>query len=90
MVRYTSALLFWGNSYVSALDNTARQYLHNGRGFMMKKADCWLSFSGALEQYLRARACAQNGTAGWKQAPEEMRVAAEHMDALTGSTPDEG
>lgn len=50
----------------------------------MKREDCRMTFSEALEQYLQARECWQNRTAGWKEASEAMKEAAEHMDALTG------
>jgi hypothetical protein len=51
----------------------------------MKREDCWRTFSEALIQFLSARDCLLNRTAGWKQAEEQMREAAEHMDALTGN-----
>jgi hypothetical protein len=52
----------------------------------MERADCWMGFTEALEQYLGARAekvDAPFGCQRWEQACEEMKVAAEHMDALT-------
>lgn len=48
----------------------------------MKRSECWMTFSEALEKYLSARDCAINRTAGWKDALDDMERAAEHMDAL--------
>ena len=52
----------------------------------MKKEDCWMTFSDALEEYLGARDEKLNSkpdTRAWKDACARMDVAKEHMDALT-------
>lgn len=57
----------------------------------MKREDCWMSFSEALEKYLMARAAVAHFGPGHNRecAKEDMREAAEHMDALT-SLPERG
>lgn len=55
----------------------------------MKKEDCWMSFSEALETYLTARDCLANKSAGWKDALMEMNAAAIQLDALVGGLYDE-
>lgn len=51
----------------------------------MKREDCWLTFSEALEQYLESREAVRHFGEGYNQtqALEDMQTAAEHMDALT-------
>lgn len=51
----------------------------------MKRAECWMTFSQALEQYLNAREGFRAKAAGWQECPDIMREAAEHMDALTST-----
>ena len=52
----------------------------------MRREQCWMTFSQALEQYLDARERkdhhGQNGRS-WQRALADMQEAAEHMDALT-------
>lgn len=53
-----------------------------------KKEDCWMSFSEALDQYMRARTeMGHFGTGGinWTNAKERLDEAKDHMDALTDS-----
>lgn len=52
----------------------------------MKREECWMTFSEALEKYLRARDSLQLYGEGRNrdEALETMQEAAEHMDALTG------
>jgi hypothetical protein len=51
----------------------------------MNREDCYMTFSEALESYLQARACVAHFGEGHNRrcAQEDMRIAAEHMDALT-------
>lgn len=51
----------------------------------MKRDECWMTFSEALERYLDARDAAKHFGYGVNRTPalEEMKEAAEHMDALT-------
>ena len=55
----------------------------------MKREDCWMTFSEALERYLTKREEARHFGAGRNReaALQDMQDAAEHMDALT-SLPD--
>lgn len=53
----------------------------------MKREDCWMNFSEALEDYLDARdnnATAPVGCKRWIDNTERMDVAKAHMNALTG------
>lgn len=57
----------------------------------MKREDCWMTFSEALEQYLSNREAKNTTTVGsqnWRHYDSEMREAAEHLDAYT-SLPDD-
>lgn len=51
----------------------------------MKREDCWMTFSEALEKYLEAREGSRHFGPGRNRDDclEDMRTAAEHMDALT-------
>lgn len=51
----------------------------------MKREDCWMTFSEALDNYLEAREAIKHFGPGRDQdrALLEMEEAAEHMDALT-------
>jgi hypothetical protein len=51
----------------------------------MNREDCYMTFSEALESYLQARESTRHFGEGHNRrcAQEDMRVAAEHMDALT-------
>jgi hypothetical protein len=54
----------------------------------MKREDCWMSFSQALNQYMEAtRDMSHFGYGGrnWQEASERKIEAEEHMDALTNS-----
>ena len=50
----------------------------------MKRDECWMSFSEALDQYTDARARMSHFGEGRnrKQAEEDLQVAKDHMDAL--------
>lgn len=52
----------------------------------MNREDCWMTFTEALEQYLKARHDLSLTTSKWDRDlyQERMKEAAEHMDALTG------
>ncbi len=56
----------------------------------MEREECWMTFSEALEQYLDKRECF-NGFSDsdcYKDSYEnDMRDAAQHMDALTSFIP---
>lgn len=55
----------------------------------MQRGDCWMSFSEALDQYMRAsKEMDHFGTGGvnWRNAKERLDEAKDHMDALTDST----
>lgn len=55
----------------------------------MKREDCWMSFSEALDLYIQASMqMAHFGTGGhnWKEAKSNLDLAKDHMDALTDST----
>lgn len=51
----------------------------------MEREDCWMTFSEALEKYLRARDSLSIFGEGRNrnEALETMQECAEHMDALT-------
>lgn len=53
----------------------------------MKRDECWMTFSEALEQYLNAREDQHNdcpvGCTRWQANQQAMSDAAAHMDALT-------
>jgi len=52
----------------------------------LKREDCWMTFSEALERYLEARetkADAPEDSNRWRRAKEDMDIAVEHLDALT-------
>ena len=52
----------------------------------MKREDCWMTFTDALELYLDSRECdAPPGCDRWECAQSDMRLAKEHLNALTGS-----
>lgn len=55
---------------------------------VMKKEDCWMSFSEALDQYLRASRDLDNARARKhaEHAEQQLEEARDHMDALTDST----
>lgn len=55
----------------------------------LKRDDCWMTFSEALEEYLKNRdmLTATNSLPTHKKCRENMAEAAAHMDALT--TPEE-
>lgn len=53
----------------------------------MKRSDCWMTFTQALEQYLCARVDRDNAPTAsrrYNTALEAMSEAARHMDVLTG------
>jgi hypothetical protein len=54
----------------------------------MKREDCWMSFSEALELYLQARQSAApiDSSAG-KEALRDVELAMMHMNALTDTSP---
>ena len=51
----------------------------------MERKDCWMTFSEALEEYLSSREAASLVSPGKRQEEllNHMKMAAEHMDALT-------
>ncbi len=51
----------------------------------MTRKECWMTFSEALEMYLNARDAAKHFGEGRNRADAEddMKVAKQHMDALT-------
>ena len=52
----------------------------------MKREDCWMTFTEALEQFLTAReerADAPTGCRRWQRACDDMADAEKHMNALT-------
>lgn len=53
----------------------------------MKREDCWMTFSEALEMYLVARSELTHFGPGLNKAEalEKMKTATEHMNALTGN-----
>ncbi len=55
----------------------------------MKREDCWMTFSEALEEYLEQRDILKEQRAGWRDAEERMKVCAQQMDALTGANHDQ-
>lgn len=53
----------------------------------MKRSECWMSFSVALEEYLTAREVMSDAppdSERYREAWQQMLEAADHMDALTG------
>ena len=57
----------------------------------MKRDECWMTFSEALESYLDNRDLRAKLAPGRNRddCEEQMRVCAEHMDALTGASHDQ-
>lgn len=55
----------------------------------MKREDCWMTFSEALDSYMEARAAMGHfgDGANRRQAKEDLLTAKEHMDALTSKEP---
>lgn len=55
----------------------------------MDREDCWMTFSEALEDYLTNRELRGHFGEGAnrRECEAAMRVAAEHMDALTAAPP---
>ena len=53
----------------------------------MKREDCWMTFSEALEMYLVSRSEAVRFGSGSdrEEEKEKMKTAADHMNALTGN-----
>lgn len=55
----------------------------------MKREDCYMSFSEALDMYMRASKEMEHfgvGGGNWRFAKDQMDTAKAHMDALTDST----